>query len=230
MTITGNSIDNNSSGWKKTLCLIMLFFYCSAILEPLNMHMLGTLVTLMQFAVVFIMIPDLLREFKKIKGNSKSLIYVPLGVIVLFALQAVLWGSILLPFIRSSLGITMNDANSDLVTGMVRNHPVVMGTMVCVHGPIIEEILYRYTAFGILFQKNRFAAYLISMFLFGLQHVIVAAVWGDDPIQFINMPGYIIAGFIFAFLYSKTRTLAIPILVHMISNSIGLLFMYVSVH
>jgi membrane protease YdiL (CAAX protease family) len=230
MTITGKTIENNSSRWKKILCLIMLFLYCSAISRPLNMPMLGSLSNLLQFAVVIVMIPDLFREVKKIKDNPKCLILVPVGLIVLIVAQSILWDSNLLPFIRKSLGITMNDANFDSVTDMVKNHPVIMGTMVCVHGPIIEEILYRYTAFGILFKKSRFLAYLVSALLFGLQHVIDAAVWGGDPIQFLNMPGYIIAGFVFAFFYSKSKSLAVSILIHMIGNSIGMLVMFASLH
>lgn len=228
MTITGKTIENNSSRWKRILCLIMLFFYCSAILEPLNLHVLGTLMTFMQFAVVIVMLPDLLGEFKKIKGNTKCLIYVPIGVILMIGVQAFLWDSVILPNILSALGISLNNANADLIDGMIKNSPVIMGLMVCIHGPIIEEILYRYTAFGLIYKKNRFLAYLVSALIFGLQHVIVAAVWGGNPIQFLNMPGYIIAGIIFAFIYSKTKTLAVPILVHMIGNSIGLLFMFVS--
>ena len=217
-------IENNSSRWKKILCLILLFLYCSAISRPLNLPMLGTLSNLMQFVVVGVMVPDIFREFKKIKGNKKCLIYVPVGVLVLIGVQGFLWDELLLPRLLSALGISLNDANYDSVTDMIKNNPVIMGTMVCIHGPLIEEILYRYTAFGLIYKKNRILAYLVSMFLFGLQHVIVAAVWGGDPIQFFNMPGYIIAGFIFAFLYSKSKTLAVPILVHIIGNSIGMLF------
>lgn len=228
MTLTGKTIENNAPRWKKILCLIMLFLYCTAILDPLDLEILGPLEMLLQFVVVIVMIPDLFREFKKIKGNAKCLILVPIGVITLFALQAVLYDSLLLPFICSKLGINLNNANDDLIDGMVRNQPVIMGLMVCIHGPIIEEIIYRFTAFGMLFRKNKFMAYLISMFLFGLQHVIVAAVWCGNPIQFLNMPGYIIAGFVFAFFYSKSKTLAVPILIHIIGNSIGMMFMLMS--
>ena len=37
-----------------------------------------------------------------------------------------------------------------------------------------------------------------------------------------------IGGLIYAFLYSKSKTLAVPILVHMIGNSIGMLFMFMA--
>jgi membrane protease YdiL (CAAX protease family) len=228
MESKGITIENNSSKWKKILCLIMLFFYCSAITEPLNLHILGPLLMLMQFAVVIIMIPDLFRELKKIKGNAKCLILVPIGVFLTLGVGAILWDTVIMQIILSALDISLNNANDDLVGGMIKNHPVIMSLMVCIHGPIIEEILYRYTAFGILYKKNRFLAYLVSALLFGLQHVIVAAVWGGNPIQFLNMPGYIISGIIFAFLYSKSKTLAVPIFVHMIGNTLGTLLMFLS--
>ncbi len=228
MTKNGITIENNSSKWKKIFCLIILFFYCSAIFEPLNLHKLGPLLTLIEFVLVIVMLPDLSREVKKIKGNWKCLIYVPIGFVLTLGVGAILWDTVIMQLIRSALDISLNNANDDLVDGMIKNSPVIMGLMVCIFGPILEEILYRYTAFGILYKKNRFLAYLISALLFGLQHVIVAAVWGGNTIQFLNMPGYIISGLIYAFLYSKSKTLAVPILVHMIGNSIGMLFMFLA--
>ena len=128
--------------------------------------------------------------------------------------------------ITSAAGITLDNANTDKVFEMVMKSPIFMGIMACVYGPVLEELLYRYTAFGVLYEKNKFSAYAVSALLFGIQHVAEAGLWGGDTIQLMNMPGYIIAGLIFAFLYAKTKNICVPIGAHILANSFGLMMMF----
>ena len=100
-----------------------------------------------------------------------------------------------------------------------------MGFMACIYGPVLEELLYRYTAFGMLYQKNRLLAYIVPSLLFAFQHVAEAGIWGGDTVQLINIPGYIIAGLIFAFLYARSKNICVPIGAHILTNSFGLFMM-----
>lgn len=213
---------NTSSKWKKIFCFVMLFFYCS---NMLNNPTIASVCNILNIILVIVMIPDLVLEAKKFGGDKKALLFIPLGAVAVICLQWILWDEIIMKNITSAAGITVSNANTGKMTGMIMKQPLFMGFMGCVYGPILEEVLYRHTAFGVLYVKNKFSAYAVSSLLFGIQHVAKAAIWGGDTMQFINMPSYIIAGLIFAFLYARTRNICVPIGAHILANSFGLMMM-----
>lgn len=220
---------NTSSKWKKICCFVMLFFYFSHIQIAFGSPIAGTIsgiLNILNLILVLVMIPDLFREAKKFGDNKKSLLWIPLGAAMVVVLQGMLWDSILKGMITSAAGITLDNANTSKVFEMITKSPVFMGIMACVYGPVLEELLYRYTAFGVLYEKNKFSAYAVSALLFGIQHIAEAGLWGGDTIQLMNMPGYIIAGLIFAFLYARTKNICVPIGAHILANSFGLLMMW----
>ena len=146
----------------------------------------------------------------------------------MLGLQGILWDNIVTNMIGKAIGVSFGNDNTANVTEMVRNAPVFMGIMVCIYGPVLEELLYRYTAFGVLYTKNRFLAYAVTALLFSIQHVAEAGIWGGDVIQLINIPGYIMAGLAFAFVYDKSKNICIPIGAHIAANSVGLFMMMLS--
>lgn len=219
---------NTSSKWKKLCCFALLFFYFSHIQIALGSPVANTIsgiLNILNLVLVMVMIPDIIREAKKFGDNKKSLLWIPLDAAMVIVLQGILWDRVLKGMITSAAGITLDNANTDKVFELVMKSPIFMGIMACVYGPVLEELLYRYTAFGVLYEKNKFSAYAVSTLLFGIQHVAEAGLWGGDTIQLMNMPGYIIAGLIFAFLYAKTKNICVPIGAHILANSFGLLMM-----
>ena len=221
-------ILNTSARWKKIFCLVMLFFYFSHIQILLGMPLASSvsgILNILNIVLVLVMIPDIIREAKKFGDDKKSLWFIPLGAVMILCLQGILWDGIVKDLITAKAGITLENANTNKVFNMVKGAPIFMGFMACVYGPVLEELLYRYTAFGLLYVKNKFSAYVVSALLFAFQHVSEAGIWGCDTIQLINTPGYIIAGLVFAFLYAKTRNLCVPIGAHILANSFGLVMM-----
>ena len=216
---------NTSTKWKKIFCLIMLFFYFSNISVPLGVPAIDTIRDILNILLVIVMLPDIANEAKKLGGNKKSLLLIPLGVVMVIGLQGILWDNIIMGIIRSAIGITADNANTINVTEMIKSSPIFMGFMACIYGPVLEELLYRYTAFGMLYEKNSFLAYIVPSLLFAFQHVAEAGIWGGDTAQLINMPSYIIAGLIFAFLYTRSKNICVPIGAHILTNSFGLLMM-----
>lgn len=219
-----NPTLNTSPKWKRILCLIFLFFYCTGIQTPINFSILDLIYGLVMFTLVFLMIPELFREAKKFKRKLLNLIWIPIGLIMLVLFQELVCGYII-DFVTTKAGIDLNDANANNFVEMMKGNPVFFSCMGCIYGPILEELLYRYTFFGMVYSKNRVLAYILPAIMFGLQHVIEAAVWNGDTVQFLNIPSYITAGLIFEFLYSKTKNLWIPIGAHILFNSIGLYYM-----
>ena len=212
---------NSSAKWKKITGVILLFFYCTNMLNIPALQIFN----IINILYVLVMNPDIARDAAKFGKNRKSLLLIPLGAIAIIGIQAILWDNIIMSQIKAGLGIAMENANTENVISMIRENPVMMGFMACFYGPILEELLYRYTAFGLIRDRDRALAYIVSALLFGFQHIAVAAIYGGDFIQLINMPEYIIAGLIFAFLYDKTENICVPAGAHILANSFGLLSM-----
>lgn len=203
----------------------MLFFCFSNISVPLGIPVMDTVRDILDILLVLVMLPDIAGEAKKFGDNKKSLWLIPLGVVMLICLQGILWDSIIMGMIRPAVGITADNANTSRISEMMKANPIFMGCMACVYGPVPEELLYRYTAFGMLYEKNKFLAYTVPSLLFAFRHVSEAGIWGGDTAQLINTPSYIIAGLIFAFLYVKTKNICVPIGAHILMNSFGVLML-----
>lgn len=79
--------------------------------------------------------------------------------------------------------------------------------------PIMEEVLIRKIVFNSLRKRlNLIFAMLLSSLLFAVLH-------GD----WLFLLSYTASGMVFAFIYVKSRTLLVPILVHILNNSIALI-------
>ena len=216
---------NSAPKWKNILCLTMLVLYCTALINITVSKVLSYAFNAMEGVVVAIMLPQLWQEFKKIGKRPKILLYILLGIVMLFGLQVMLWDNILLPVLKSITGLSPSNGNNDYMFGLIEKYPLLIGTLSCLFGPVLEELLYRYTLFGLLYEKNRFAAYSVTALLFGFQHVVVAGVWGGDATQFLNIGGYMIFSLIMCFLYSKSKSLGIPVIVHILYNTLGVTVM-----
>ena len=210
---------------KRILCIFMLILYVSGVTQFFGDGIFSLAYLLLMFAVVIIMFPDILKEGKDFKNKPKTLLLIPLGILLVFLLDQTLMQNIVQPFIWKISGGTKENANTEKVFEMIRNNPIFMVFLTCVFGPVLEEVLYRYTLFGLIGKKNKPAAYIITALLFGLQHVIDAGVYGGDVRQFINIGSYMVFSFIMSGLYSKTKNLCIPIIIHITTNSIGVAMM-----
>lgn len=113
------------------------------------------------------------------------------------------------------LGITTNSENTADIMEITRHIPLFM-IVTAIFAPILEEIVFRKIIFGALYKRmNFFFAGTISALIFGLIHL--------EPIHLLI---YASMGFVFAFLYVKTKRIIVPILVHMGMNSIVVLLQY----
>ena len=133
----------------------MLFFYFSNISVPLGIPVKDTIRDILNILLVIVMLPDIAGETMKFRDKKKSLLFIPLGAVMIIGLQGILWDSIIMGIIKSAIGITADNSNTANVTEMIKSSPIFMGFMACIYGPVLEELLYRYTAFGMLYGKNR---------------------------------------------------------------------------
>lgn len=113
------------------------------------------------------------------------------------------------------LGIDPGSENTQLIMDITRATPLFMIIPMFI-APILEEIIFRKIIFGSLYKKmNFFFAALLSSFIFGIIH--------GEPLHILI---YASMGFVFAFLYVKTKRIIVPIIVHMALNSLVVLVQY----
>ncbi|AMX00152.1 CPBP family intramembrane metalloprotease [Rummeliibacillus stabekisii] len=109
--------------------------------------------------------------------------------------------------IEHSLGITQASENTANLTTIADAAPVAILALAII-GPILEEFVFRRVIFGSLIQTtNFFIAALISSLVFAVIHF-----------DFTHIIIYAISGFIFAFLYYRTRRIITSIIAHMMLN------------
>lgn len=105
-------------------------------------------------------------------------------------------------------GVEMGSENTRRIVEMVRLTPALM-LVTSMIGPVLEEIIFRKIIFGALYQKyNFFLSALVSSLLFAVVHL-----------EFEHLLLYATMGFVFAFLYVKTKRILVPIAAHVLMNT-----------
>ena len=112
-------------------------------------------------------------------------------------------------------GISPGSENTQQIMDISRAAPLFI-LIPAIIAPILEEIIFRKIIFGSLYKRmNFFFAGLLSALIFGFIH--------GEP-QHILI--YASMGFVFAFLYVKTKRILVPILVHAGMNTMVVLAQY----
>lgn len=142
---------------------------------------------------------------KNFKGKQSSLIAsIGWGILGFFM---VLFGQSIAALIEGALGINPGSDNTAAFLRIAEAAPVAI-LSIAVFAPILEELIFRRVIFGSLVQKTNF-------FIAGAVSAVVFAVIHFD---FTHILLYAVSGFIFAFLYYKTRRILTSIISHMLLN------------
>lgn len=113
------------------------------------------------------------------------------------------------------LGIEVDSQNTQMIMDITRTIPL-FAVIPAIIAPILEEVIFRKIIFGSLYVRtNFFIAALLSAFIFGIIH--------GEPEHLLI---YASMGFVFAFLYIKTKRIIVPIIVHMTLNTISVILQY----
>ena len=155
--------------------------------------------------IILILLRKDMRESRQVEGRAsteKSIRWAFFGVLMAFGVQ------IISNIIESALGVHHASHNTEVITKISREMPVFI-LIAAIIGPILEEIVFRKIIFGALNKRFDFAiAAVISSLLFGLAH-------RDLPFLLT----YTSMGFVFAYLYAKTKRIIVPIVAHASMNT-----------
>ena len=100
--------------------------------------------------------------------------------------------------------------------------PLVAVTTILL-APLSEELLFRGLLFGAIRNRSRWGAYGISCLCFGLIHTLGYLGTISLGQFFLTLVQYLPAGLILCWSLDKSRSIAVPVCIHMAINAISLL-------
>lgn len=154
------------------------------------------LIFCVMIAIVGKDLPRLLESFK----NVKVLYGFLYGLLALVA--SFVWN-----IISQALGATGSSSNQNSVVSMIGESPFLAILCIGLIGPFTEELTYRVGLFGFAKRINVYVAYFAASVVFGFIHMHFiqignnGLVWVNSVNDWLSLPDYMIAGFIFAWAY-----------------------------
>lgn len=189
--------------------------------NPMSEAMLNFICFAVNFLVVTLIFRKyLLANFAPVKAYPWHILrWAGIGFLIYMAGNAVF--GFLVPIIDPDFA-NINDA---VIAGMVEGNFGLMtvGTVILV--PVVEECFYRGLIFRNIYEKSPVWAYIVSMVLFSLAHVLGYVTIMDLPTLLLSFFQYLPAAFALAWSYRKSGSIYTPILIHMTVNQIGMLAM-----
>ena len=161
--------------------------------------------------VLYLMKPDMqMRAHPEAASISSVILWSILGVLLAFFAQGI--AASIEVYV---LGIDPGSENTMQIMDIARSNALFI-LIPAIVAPILEEIIFRKIIFGSLYKKmNFFLAALISALIFGVVHM-----------DLTHLLIYAAMGFVFAFLYVKTKRIIVPIIVHAGMNTTVVLAQY----
>ena len=158
------------------------------------------------------------QYFKELSGKTKLKIALAgYGIIYLI--------SFITNLIIQLIDFGSQSANQMNVETIMAAAPLPMIIAVVVFAPIIEELVFRGIIFRSLRKFNVPLAIIVSGFLFGFIHVS-SAVFAGDFSQLLQVLPYMAMGIVFAYSYEKSKSISVPIYLHMINNLVSVLLIF----
>ncbi len=124
-------------------------------------------------------------------------------------------------FLGDIFGLTQSESLNQItvIRSLESSGAVLMILSAVIMGPIVEELIFRKSIFG-LFKSDKWAL-IVSTLIFGSIHLV-----GEASIlsALVNGLSYFVMGFIFGFIYIKNkRNIFAPLAVHILSNTISII-------
>ncbi len=109
--------------------------------------------------------------------------------------------------------------NQEMIVETFKKLPIYTIIVTIVVAPFLEELVFR-MSFRKIFAHSNILFILFSGFIFGGLHVITSLTSLNNLLFIIP---YSIPGFMFAYLYTKSNNIMVPIMLHFIHNSVMML-------
>ena len=184
-----------------------------------------TIVNFVYFVVNFLVVLVIFRKF--LKANFQCFLDAPwhtlrcagIGLLIYFV------GSDLFTWITTALVPDFSNVNDAAIQEMVQKHYALMsiGTVFLV--PIAEECFYRGLFFRNFYDSHPILAYVISIVVFSLAHVLNYVGMESFFTLTLCFVQYLPASFALAWSYRNSGSIFAPVLIHMVVNQTGMILM-----
>lgn len=210
--IDDQSINNQKYGkvFGKSIFLIILLFLLTTIASFSSNNLLIQLVSLLLVGLFFLISQKMKIYFlTSFHFSKRDLLYILIGFVSTYSFD----------IIYHRLFNSISD-NQSLVHNVIQDNSIFSTFILfAITIPIIEEVLFRGIILRLLFRNHLFIGFIVSSVLFALYHP------ANSVIDYIP---YLISGLIFGFIYLKTKKLEASIVLHILNNSVAILFMHIS--
>lgn len=154
------------------------------------------------------------NDIKDFKNNFKE--YIPFGFKY--------WSTGIFFMILSNVIISMiytnQSANEEIVRSILDSYPIYMIFSACFSAPFVEELIYRKSIRDIFDNKYNYVYIVISGLIFGFVHTLANV---SNLMELIYIIPYGIMGSMFAYMYTKTDNVIVPMSFHFIHNTITII-------
>jgi len=170
--------------------------------------------------LIIVLKVDFVTDFNEIKVKRSN--WIPILVLgYLYILLGNLLSNYTSEFLGNILGLAPGEAvNQIIIVSALRSDGAVFMILSAVLiGPIVEELIFRKSIFG-LFESDK-VALIVSAVVFGAIHLVGEA---SFLAALVNGISYFVMGFVFGYIYIKNnRNVFAPMAVHILSNLISIL-------
>ena len=188
---------------------------------PMSEAMLNFICFAVNFlAVTLIFRKYLLANFAPVKAYPWHVLrWAGIGFLIYMA------GNMVFGYLVPIIDPDFANINDAAIAGMVEESFELMtvGTVILV--PVAEECFYRGLIFRNIYEKSPVWAYIVSMVLFSLAHVLGYVTMADFGTLVLCFFQYLPAAFALAWAYRKSGSVYASILIHMAVNQMGMLLM-----
>ena len=167
-------------------------------------------------AIILWMRNDFITDYNSLMENKKkSFILIPI-LAVSFAGIAILIDYLF------GLGIPESDNQSTIVSLLISDARIPMILSTVLFAPIVEEMIYRKAIFSVMRQFNLPLAYVTSIVLFSLPHMLSSS--SSVGIWFLQLVPYALCGGLLCFVYHISGyNVYASIAAHMLNNLIAVI-------
>ena len=199
--------------------LSKMFFGVSQGIHPVMNFLLHLFTIVTMLMIIWKPLLRSWREFTKDKklGQNIIIVFKNMGLLYLTNIAINI-------FIDKVLGLSLSSENQVAVESALKSNIFVVGFMVVIFAPLVEEFVFR----GVLYQYFRskqsfIVPVLISVLLFGLIHVLPEVLNSGNYLEFIYLLQYCPMAYFMIRSLEMTDSIFGSIGVHFLNNLIGFL-------
>lgn len=171
-----------------------------------NANFIAYLILFIIFLIVYKKI--IIESIKKI--DIKNFKY--LGIYLITTIISM----VIIAIVIDKLGIVNINEEKELGANKILNFITAV-----IFGTFVEELLFRYFVFRETLKINKIFAHIFTAFIFGFSHIWYYVLIQGDYTQLVSSLVYVVLGLNLSLLYSKTKNICFPLLLHIAINLIA---------